>query len=220
MKKRTRVTKGKPKARKRTGKSARASVKRKATAARKRRPSPAQRIKRIEETFADFAPVVVGGRIHVGETGWITPTKQGFAALDRALAVIARSRATFTLDLRVRFNGPNGQQTERGLDGIGIPRAADVKGTLIEHVHAVLRRAVFATLKDEFGEMSPQLRSNLTKYARKQAMELLREMKAGRRAKFHVSIYREIPTKGAQRATPTKAGKRKSVRRSTRQRRR
>lgn len=75
---------------------------------------------------------VRSGKIRLGTTGRLTPTRAGFKALDSTLLSIQReakksTRALWTLDLNIRFRGPDGRFMSRKLTGAGLPRPQDVK---------------------------------------------------------------------------------------------
>ena len=68
----------------------------------------------------------------LGVTRRLTPTRQGFSALDGLLLQLQRSYgagdvASYTFDMQVRFKGPDGTYVTAEFPRIGVPRVVDVR---------------------------------------------------------------------------------------------
>lgn len=104
------------------------------------------------------------------------------------------------MDLLVRFTGKDGRPKTVTLDGVGLPRAQDVrrrKGetkrqALDRTIEGIVRKAVFGVVNAELGQMSGEVARKLAKRTtKKTALKLLNKAKRTRAVKFGVKIYRE-----------------------------
>lgn len=171
----------------------------------RKRPGSAlrKRASNVEQAFQTLGTARVRrGRTFLGGTRWLTPTKRGMAALVRALADIDAARAgkTFSYDLNIQFNGPDGHRRAVSLSGLGVPRAKDVKRRKGESARAAFSRTVLELVRHQvFGTVNVQLGGSSRlglpfegkKMNKVQAFKALNKAKRSRAIRFRVSFYRE-----------------------------
>lgn len=173
---------------------------------RRARPPIGRRIREVERGIDSLGREhVKRGSIILGQTRWLTPTRQGFAAVSRVLHAIIeetdmRDPQTFTYDLEITFRGPNGNPEHVTRSGVGIPRLRDLKQLAGEDLAAALERIVeqrirleiHGVLRARLGGYSLAGKTKGKKLTKKQAIEELRRLKRTRDVRFRLTFKREV----------------------------
>ena len=185
-----------------------------------RRSSLPQRVNWTEEAIKILGEEQVRRRIEIGETGWLTPTKSGFAALDDLLLELQRAssankRALWTYDLVIRFRGPNGEYVTRFFAGVGFPRMRDINANLrsierrrgkkftsdAEAYRHVAESGVIAAIHRQIDNTkslkggTDELIASLKGKSREQVREAWRKFKASRSLSFKLRVFRIVTKK-------------------------
>lgn len=97
-------------------------------------PSLSRALRRKETALREVGSRNIrAAKLRIGTTRRLTPTKSGFAALNRTFLEAQKhqakdKRAAWTLDLDLRYRGPDGRFIKAPpLEGIGFPRLVDVR---------------------------------------------------------------------------------------------
>jgi len=147
-------------------------------------------------------------KIRVGKTRQLTPTRQGFRALDGVLKEVQRGRRkkereAFTFRLSLRYRGPDGRFRKRDIaTEAGFPRLKDVRrrrrkgeseaAAFRRIAELEIKKAIFRAVdnqKDVRGN-SDQLRSRMKGASVQTARRAMRKFKEARGLTFSVEINR------------------------------
>lgn len=146
------------------------------------------------------------GRMEVGETRWLTPTKQGFNAVDRMVEGISKSRrlkggrygvTLYSFDLFITFTGKDGKPVNKTTLDVGVPiieRIAKRKGltkleVLQQMIRETVRTTVYGILSDHFDVISPGKHTG-QKLSKQQAVKMMEDIRRGRNTRFKLTLYR------------------------------